>query len=77
MRKIGHTPMRKEHITLAYSTVYQVAKMLLIDKIEPRAVAKELRLSPRMVLDLRDAKSHRAHWVDAIAELAKAGLLDG
>lgn len=67
----------KERQTLEYRVVYTIARKILIDKMDVRSVAKELRLKPRQVADIKSAKSHKEHWVNAIAELAKSGLLNG
>lgn len=73
-RKWSHVKQRQ---TLEYSVVYMIAYRTLVEKMDVRSVAKELRLKPRQVADIKAAKSHKEHWVNAIAELAKAGLLNG
>lgn len=53
----------------------RIARMALVDKIDPRAIAKTLLVKPRLVRDIIAAKSHHKLWVEAIAELGRSGLL--
>ena len=73
-RQCGNT---KDRQTLEYSTVYKIAYKFLIEKIPPRQVAKDLHLEVRLVRAITEAKSHKEHWINSVAELAKAGLLNG
>lgn len=76
MAKSRFTP-KKEKITLEYSQVLNIAQKVLVDKIPCRNVAKEMLISPRIVTRIVAAMSHREMWIDAIAELAREGKLDG
>lgn len=61
--------------TLEFSTVLRIARMALIEKMTPRAIAKQLLIEPRLVHNIIQAKSHHGLWIDAIAELGRSGLL--
>lgn len=62
---------------LTYEIIYRIASMRIIDKMKPFEIAKELELPYSHVIGMIQGKKQNAQWIDAIADLARKGLIDG
>jgi len=75
-RNLKATP-KKEKLYLTYEQVEKIAYMYIVEKKSTREIAKFLLVKPRYVTDTVSARSHKSLWIDAIASLARKGLIDG
>lgn len=51
--------------------------MRIIDKMKPFEIARELDIPYRLVIGMIQGRKQNSQWIDAIADLARKGLIDG
>ena len=62
---------------LPYETIYRIALMSIVEKKQPREIARTLGVRYRPVMDVISARRQNSVWIDAIAALGREGLIDG
>lgn len=61
---------------LPYETVYQIAKMKIVDKMTPAAISRELGVPYALVLPITTARKQHDLWISAIGSLGRQGLIN-